>query len=287
MRVTTTDCIHFSDRLTALVKERGPICAGIDPRPKQMPQPQDEVAAAKWGEEVAKLLADKVAVLKPQIAFFMDEWTAVDQIGIAAMEGGALVIGDCKRGDIGSTAQAYADRILGYASTVNAVTLNPYLGRDSLTPFVDKAVQMNKGVFILVKTSNPGSKDIQDLKTDSMGMWKVWEHVAKMVDDLGKEHLGKDKRSCVGAVVGLTNTVEEVKRCRELMPNAWFLMPGYGAQGGNPEVYKAALDKRGGGVIVSASRSLTLPWQGPAPREWKKRIEIELKVMKEELKAYA
>jgi len=285
MRILTTDCIHFSDRLDALVKERGPICAGIDPRPNQMPQPQDEVATAKWGEEVAKLLADKVAVIKPQIAFFQDEWTAVDQIGIAAMEGGALVIGDCKRGDIGSTAVAYADRILGYASTVNAVTLNPYLGRDSLAPFIDMAVQMNKGVFVLVKTSNPGSADIQDLMTT--GDERVYEIVARMVDEIGKDHLGKDGRSCVGAVVGLTNTVEEVKRCRELMPNTWFLMPGYGAQGGSPDVYKAALDKRGGGVIVSASRSLTLPWKGPAPAQWKKRIEAELETMKKELKAYA
>ena len=285
MRILTTDCIHFSDRLDALVKERGPICAGIDPRPKQMPQPQDEVATAKWGEEVAKLLADKVAVLKPQIAFFQDEWTAVDQIGIAAMEGGALVIGDCKRGDIGSTAVAYADRILGYASTVNAVTLNPYLGRDALAPFIDMAVQMNKGVFVLVKTSNPGSADIQDLMTT--GGERVYEIVARMVDEIGKDHLGKDGRSCVGAVVGLTNTVEEVKRCRELMPNAWFLMPGYGAQGGSPDVYKAALDKRGGGVIVSASRSLTLPWQGPAPAQWKKRVEAALETMKKDLEQYA
>ena len=281
-----TAAIHFADRLAELVKERGPICAGIDPRPGQIPPhaaKDRDVACAAWGEQVALLLADKVACLKPQIAFFQDEWTAVDQIGIAAMEGGALVIGDCKRGDIGSTAKAYADRILGYASAVNAVTLNPYLGRDSIQPFLDVAEETKKGVFILVKTSNPGSKDIQDLSTDTMGMWKVWEHVAKMVDDLGKPYIGKSGRSSVGAVIGLTNTVEEVARCRELMPNAWFLMPGYGAQGGDPKVYKAALDKRGGGVIVSASRSLTLPWRGPAPSAWKKRIEIELKVMKTEL----
>lgn len=289
MRITT-ETIAFADRLTELVAARGPICAGIDPRPEKLPtrEPTDEIACAAWGEEVATLLADKVACLKPQIAFFRDEWTAVDQIGLAAMEGGALVIGDCKRGDIGSTAKAYADRILGYDSTVNAVTLNPYLGADSIHPFIDVAAKTNKGVFILVKTSNPGTKDIQELRTtDSAGAWHVWEHVAEMVDDLGKPYLGKSKRSLVGAVVGLTNTVEEVARCRELMPNAWFLMPGYGAQGGRSEVYKAALDKHGGGVIVSASRSLTLPWSGVAPTRWKKRIEIELRVMKEELKDYA
>ena len=238
-----------------------------------------------WGEEVATLLADKVACLKPQIAFFQDEWTAVDQIGIAAMNnGGALVIGDCKRGDIGSTAKAYAERILGYSSAVNAVTLNPYLGRDSVQPFLDVAAETNKGVFILVKTSNPGSQDLQDIMTT--GGERVYEVVARMVNDLGLPYIGKQGRSSVGAVVGLTNTVEEVARCRELMPDAWFLMPGYGAQGGDPAVYKAALDKRGGGVLVSASRSLTLPWRGEAPARWKKRIEIELKIMKEELKAY-
>jgi orotidine-5'-phosphate decarboxylase len=287
MRSSTTEPFHFADRLTDLVKERGPICAGIDPRLGQMPKPQDEAAAAQWGEEVAALLADKVACLKPQIAFFQDEWTAVDQIGIAAMNnGGAMVIGDCKRGDIGSTAKAYADRILGYASAVNAVTLNPYLGRDSIQPFLDVAADTRKGVFILVKTSNPGSADIQNLPTDHAGK-RVWEIVADMVNDLGKPYIGKSGRSAVGAVVGLTNTVEEVKRCRELMPDAWFLMPGYGAQGGSPEVYKAALDRRGGGVLVSASRSLTLPWRGEAPARWKKRIEIELKVMQRELAVYA
>lgn len=278
---------HYADRLKRLVEERGPICAGIDPHPSQMSQPQNDMACAKWGVDVAKLLADKVAVLKPQIAFFGDEWTPVTQIGLTAMEnGGAMVIGDCKRGDIGSTAVAYAERLLGYESAVDAITVNPYLGRDSLEPFVAMAEKMNKGIFVLVKTSNPGSRDFQDLYEYDTG-FRIYELVAKMVNDLGKKYVGAFGQSRVGAVVGLTNTVEEVEACRSLMPDAWFLMPGYGAQGGDPAVYKAALDKRGSGVLVNASRSLTLPWDGPKPRDWKARVEVALHNMKKNLESFA
>lgn len=278
---------HFADRLKRLVKDRGPICAGIDPHPKQMPESANDESIAKWAAECATLLANDVAVLKPQIAFFGDEWTPVTQVALASMEhGGALVIGDCKRGDIGSTAEAYADRLLGYESAVDAITVNPYLGRDSLEPFVEMAARMNKGIFVLVKTSNRGSFDIQERYDNETGL-RIFELVARMVNDLGKDHLGAFGQSRVGAVVGLTNTVEDVQQCRELMPNAWFLMPGYGAQGGDPAVYKAALDSRGSGVLVSASRSLTTPWEGRKPRDWKARVEKALKDMKKDLERFA
>lgn len=279
---------HYADRLTKLVTTRGPICAGIDPRADQLPRRDldEPVACAVWGEAVAKLLSDKVPVLKPQIAFFGDSWDAVDQIGVVSAEnGGALVIGDCKRGDIGSTAEAYADRLLGNDSAMDAVTLNPYLGRDSLEPFIEMAEKTNKGVFILVKTSNKGSYDIQERYDHETGL-QIFELVARMVNDLGKKYVGDCGRSRVGAVVGLTNSPEDVARCRELMPDAWFLMPGYGAQGGKPEVMKAALDERGGGVLINASRSLTMPWEGPAPRDWRKRVEAALDVMKKDLEQY-
>lgn len=278
---------HYADRLGRMVEERGPICAGIDPHLKQLPHLKDDVDLAEWGEEVAALLADKVPVIKPQIAFFGDEWTPVTQIALASMEnGGALVIGDCKRGDIGSTAEAYADRLLGYESAVDAITVNPYLGRDSLEPFVVAAEKTNKGIFVLVKTSNKGSRDIQERFDHETGL-QIYEIVAQMVNDLGKKSLGAFGRSRVGAVIGLTNTVEEVEKCRALMPDAWFLMPGYGAQGGDPAVYKAALDKRGGGVLINASRSLTLPWEGAMPKDWKKRIEKALEDMKKDLERFA
>jgi orotidine-5'-phosphate decarboxylase len=278
---------HYADRLKRLVADRGPICAGIDPHPSQMSDHATDESIAKWGEECARLLADKVPVIKPQIAFFGDEWTPVTQIALASMEaGGAMVIGDCKRGDIGTTAEAYAERLLGYESAVDAITVNPYLGRDSLEPFLKVAARTNKGIFVLVKTSNPGSHDFQDRYDHDTGL-RLFELVAKMVNDLGKEHLGAFGQSRVGAVVGLTNTVEEVQACRELMPDAWFLMPGYGAQGGSPEVYKAALDKRGSGVLINASRSLTLPWLGAKPRDWKSRVEQALKDMKKDLERFA
>jgi orotidine-5'-phosphate decarboxylase len=278
---------HYADRLKRLVSERGPICAGIDPHPKQMHDGASDDDIIKWSEECAEILRDKVAVIKPQIAFFGDDWTGVTQVALTSMEeGGALVIGDCKRGDIGSTAEAYADRLLGYESAVDAITVNPYLGRDSLEPFVEMAERTNKGIFVLVKTSNRGSHDFQDRYDNETGL-RIFELVAQMVNDLGKKHLGSFGQSRVGAVVGLTNTVEEVQACRALMPDAWFLMPGYGAQGGDPAVYKAALDKRGSGVLINASRSLTLPWEGKKPRDWKARVEKALVDMKKDLERFA
>ncbi len=270
--------VHFADRLGALCAARGPICAGLDPRPAQLPV---ELDAAGWAAATTVLLADRVAAVKPQVAFFEDDWHTPARVAPAAREGGAVVIADGKRGDIGSTAEAYAQRLLGPGSPFDALTLNPYLGRDALEPFVSAAANNHKGVFVLVKTSNPGAGDLQDLRLASGET--VCEQVARLVDALGAEHCGDDGRSLVGAVVGLTAPVDLVRRLRELMPRAYFLMPGYGAQGGDPAVLQAALDARGGGVLISASRSLTLPWSGEAPGDWQERVIEALRAMRVDL----
>ena len=267
----------FADRLSALVAERGPICAGIDPRPDRLPA---GTTKEEWGEQVATLLSTGVAALKPQLAFFDDEWAAPEAIARAGSA--TLTIADCKRGDIGSTAAAYAARILGPASPFAAATINPYLGRDALEPFVEVAAAEGRGLFVLVKTSNPGSADLQDLALASGEL--LCERVARLVHDLGAAHRGPESgRSLVGAVVGLTAPRDLVARLRALMPDAWFLLPGYGAQGGDPAVLEAARDARGGGVLVSASRSLTLPWEGAAPADWRGRISSALDAMRADL----
>ncbi|MBX3470706.1 MAG: orotidine-5'-phosphate decarboxylase [Planctomycetes bacterium] len=264
--------VPFADRLSRLIAERGPVCAGVDPRPGALPPGLDAVA---WAEAAARLLGPRVAAVKPQLAFFDDDWAQVERVARAAGAGGALVVADCKRGDIDSTAEAYARRILGPESPFDAATVNPYLGRDALAPFVRWAARTGKGLFVLVRTSNPGADDLQSLRVvgdDGRPTETVAERVARLVADLGAAHRAPGGGSLVGAVVGLTAPTEVVARLRALMPDAPLLMPGWGAQGGGVEAYRAALDARGGGVLVSASRSLTLPWEGAAPPDWEARV---------------
>lgn len=256
------------------------MCAGVDPRADQLPPGQD---AAAWGAAVGELLGGRVAVVKPQLAFFADAWEGPEAAARAAAAGGALAIADCKRGDIGSTAAAYAARVLGPASPFAAATVNPYLGLDSLEPWVEVAAAHGRGLFVLVRTSNPGAADLQGLRLE--GGERVWERVARLVARLGAPHVGRSGRSLVGAVVGLTAPPAEVRRLRELMPEAPFLMPGYGAQGGSLASYAAALDARGGGVLVSASRSLTAPWSGAAPVDWTERVLAALDATRADLAA--
>lgn len=276
----------FADRLSGLIDQRGPICAGLDPREEQMPPFRfggEWGRRLRWGRDVVPLLVDKVAALKPQLAFWNDDWKNVEIImnEITDEESRPIVIADCKRGDIGSTAKAYADSIFG-RTWVDAITVNPYLGEDSLRPFVDAAEEHDRGIFVLVQTSNPGAQDFQVRSTRSG--WSVAEKVADLVRRLGaKLPESKCGRTRVGAVVGLTCPPTEVRILRDLMPDSFFLMPGYGAQGGNTETLEVALDHRRGGVLVSASRSLTLPWTGQAPGNWRELIVNALDHMQEDL----
>lgn len=135
---------------------------------------------------------------------------------------------------------------MGPDSPFDALTINPYLGRDALEPFVEAAAANGRGLFVLVKTSNPGAGDLQDLRVEGTGE-RVCEHVARLVDAIGADHVGASGRSLVGAVVGLTAPADLVGRLRELMPRAFFLLPGYGAQGGDPATLAAAKDAEGAG----------------------------------------
>jgi len=269
----------FPDRLDQLCAARGSICAGIDPRPERLPT---DMTRDDWAAQACARLAPQVAAVKPQLAFFGDRWAGVQGVAHAAREGGALVIADCKRGDIGSTATAYAEALLGAESPYDAVTLNPYLGGDSLEPWIEVAARHGRGLYVLVKTSNPGSRDLQDLELAGGGT--LCERVARLVSELGEAHRGGESgRSLIGAVVGLTAPLDVIARLRELMPHTPFLMPGYGAQGGDPRALAAAKDAAGGGVLVSASRSLTHPWQGAAPADWRERLDAACEAMRIDL----
>jgi orotidine-5'-phosphate decarboxylase len=173
-----------------------------------------------------------------------------------AREKGLLVILDGKRNDIGTTAAAYADAYLGppeiSAWGADALTVSPYLGEDSLTPFVEVAEQRGAGIFVLVKTSNPGGGLFQDIED---GVGAVYQHVARHVESLNAAKVGESGYGSIGAVVGATYP-EQLAELRSVMPHAWFLVPGYGAQGGSAADVAGAFDANGLGAIVNNSRGI-------------------------------
>jgi len=262
----------FSDRLVEAIRSKGnPCVVGLDPRIELMP---DFVKAGRgdltreavcgilsdFHEVVLDAVAGLVPAVKPQLAFF-------EQYGLGGMEAfantvrvarerGLLVIADGKRNDIASTAEAYAAAFLGDAGfQAHAMTVNPYLGRDSLTPFVEVCKRCRAGMFVLVKNSNAGSKDFQDQRLESTGR-PLYEAIARMVDELGRDLVGESGYSSVGAVVGATFP-EEGRAIRAIMPQAFILVPGYGAQGGSAQSAAACFDERGLGAVVSSSRGIT------------------------------
>ncbi len=272
---------HFADRLLAHVDAtRSHLVVGLDPDLRELP---DELldgvedltgaadAVAAFATAVIDGVAELVPAVKPQSAFF----EALGSAGVAALEqveaharaAGLLVIEDAKRGDIGNTMAAYAAAALGRVRIrddvelpvhdADAVTVSPYLGAESLAPMIDVARRFRKGVFVLVRTSNPGSAEVQD---------GVHERVAEMVRRLGSDGVGAQGYSDVGAVTGLTYP-EDAPALRALMPDQIFLVPGLGAQGGRPEDFALFLDEHGLGAVAAASRSIAGAWRRRARGE--------------------
>jgi orotidine-5'-phosphate decarboxylase len=219
-------------------------------------------AAAAYREfcrGIIDVVAPLVAAVKPQAAFFEElgpsGMAVLAEVVRYAQEKGLLAILDGKRNDIGSTATAYARGILGRESPwgADALTVSPYLGDDSVEPFVEVASQQGAGVFVLVKTSNPGGRMFQDLVvTDGQPLYR---HVAKHVESLAERTVGECGYGAVGAVVGATYPAQ-LAELRGEMPHAWFLVPGYGAQGGTARDVAPAFDERGMGAIVNNSRGI-------------------------------
>ena len=206
---------------------------------------------------------DACVAVKLQLACFerlrAAGWRALERVAAIAREAGLLVLADGKRGDVPVTARAYAQALVGETRGpfgtvaglgVDAFTANPLLGRDALEPLVDAAAAAGAGAFLLVRTSNPGAAEIQD-----QGDEPLHERLARLVDELGADHVGECGLSCVGAVTGATRP-ELLTRLRELMPRAIFLLPGVGAQGGRVEELGPAFAPHAAAGLVTASRSI-------------------------------
>jgi orotidine-5'-phosphate decarboxylase len=260
---------HFADQLTAATRTLNtPLCVGLDPFPDQIPSFFGKAGALPTLEaffgEVIKAVSGKVPVVKPQIGLF-EPWGSegvalVGRLSQAAHDQGLLVILDAKRGDIGSTAEGYARAYLGSDAQVkcDCITINPYLGLDSLEPFAVMALEQGKGIAVLVRTSNPGAKDFQDL---DVGGAPLWTRVGEKLSDLEARLMGASGYSSLMVVCGAT-WPDEAKRLRAILPKSLFLVPGYGAQGG------AARDALAGlvagpqgpeGGVVSSSRGILYP----------------------------
>ncbi|MFO1076568.1 MAG: orotidine-5'-phosphate decarboxylase [Planctomycetota bacterium] len=252
-----------------------PAVVGLDPRIDALPAAQastNECARiVAFYRAAMPVLARHVPCVKPNVAFFecfgSAGYRAYEETCALAREHGLLVIGDIKRGDIGSTAEAYAE---GHFRCADAVTLHPYLGGDSVAPFLRQCHpdRGGKGVFVLVRTSNPGAKDFQDLRVDGQPLCDV---VAAAVTRWGSALPLAEGYSPVGAVVGATWPAE-LARLRALLPHSWLLLPGVGAQGAKVEDLAAAFDARGLGALVNQSRGVMQCFE-PAAADWLQRIE--------------
>jgi orotidine-5'-phosphate decarboxylase len=255
--------LPFSEALTAAVRRtRTPLCVGIDPWPDRLPWPglgTDRRALAAraegFGLAVVRAVAGEVPAVKPQFAFFEQlgapGMAALERVCHAAREAGLLVVADAKRGDIGTTAAAYAAAVFGPDAPfpADALTISPFLGPDSLTPFVDAADRHGGGLFVLLRTSNPGSARWQAPVRADLTRWLA-ENAALRT---GSDHL-----SPLGAVVGATHP-GELAEARAALPTSWLLVPGYGAQGGTAADVAPAARPDGLGALIVSARGATFP----------------------------
>ncbi|NLM12477.1 MAG: orotidine-5'-phosphate decarboxylase [Epulopiscium sp.] len=273
------------DRLIEKIeKTKNPTVVGLDPRLGFIPGFIKEKAydlhgktpkAVAWAfyefnKAIIDAVYDLIPAVKPQIAMYEQYGPEgikayIDTI-LYAKEKGLIVIGDVKRSDIASTAEAYADGHIGRVKVEDeihevyhedSITLNPYLGYDSIEPYMNHCKMYDKGLFILVKTSNPNSGEIQDL--DIRGE-KLYERVGALVSKWGEKVMGKRGYSHIGAVVGATYP-EQGTRLRQLMPHTFFLVPGYGAQGATAKDLAGCFDQNGLGAIVNSSRGIIAAYQ--------------------------
>ncbi len=272
---------HFADRLLDRLQARGtPLCVGLDPRYVSLPRSLQmrhgdtlagrAMAYEEFCSRVIDLVAPLVAVVKPQSAFF----EALGPCGMKALwhvihrakAKGLLVVLDAKRNDIASTAEAYAEMAF-MVYQADALTINPYLGSDSIEPFTRIGRTVGAGLYVLVRTSNPGAGEFQAWPG---GDHLLQEKVAQAVTSWTRQHLGQSGQGDVGAVVGATSP-RELARLRQLMPEAPLLIPGYGAQGGKAADLQAAFDGQGRGAIVNSSRGILFPYE-PDERNWEDAI---------------
>ena len=257
------------DRLYSRVSSHGHVCLGLDTDYGYLPQDFAQSfsshadAVYEFNRQIIDNTLDVTACYKVQIAYY-------EALGLAGLEAyaktlkylrdkNAIVIADIKRGDIAKTAEMYAEAHYAGDFEADFLTLNPYMGMDTLTPFLPWMKDSDKGAFILVATSNPGASDVEGLISDGIS---VSERVGGMISEIAAQYMGECRYSQLGAVVGCTNR-EQTVRIRERLANLFFLIPGYGAQGGKAEDIAAYL-KDGNGGIVNSSRGILLAYKNPS-----------------------
>ena len=275
-----------SKLIEKIQRTKAPICVGLDPMLSYIPEHVTKKAFAEFGEtlegaaeaiwqfnkEIVDATCDLIPSVKPQIAMYeqfgLPGLAAYDKTVKYCQEKGLIVIGDVKRGDIGSTSAAYATGHLGTVQVgsqtlsgfnIEYITVNPYLGTDGVKPFVDVCNQCDRGIFVLVKTSNPSSGEFQDRLIDGRPLYEL---VAEKVVEWGDASMD-GAYSNVGAVVGATYP-EMSKVLRKLMPRTYFLVPGYGAQGGTAEDLKYCFNEDGLGAVVNSSRGIIAAYKKEA-----------------------
>jgi orotidine-5'-phosphate decarboxylase len=310
----TEPAANFADRMLDAATEKGaPVVVGIDPLYERLPDAiisRDELGDANsvestvdavmdFATKAIRLVAPHVAAVKINSAFFEAlYWEGVESYYALVQEAAAhdlLVIGDVKRADIGSTADRYAAAHLADPSfeslddvvAPDAVTVNPYLGTDAVKPFIDVAAEHGKGVFVLVRTSNPSADEVQNLETAD-GV-PVYRKVGQLVQGWAQQPglVGPAGYSLVGAVVGATDP-QAAKALRETMPNCLFLVPGYGAQGGTADTVGPCFKDDGTGAFVTASRSVLYAFDDPeynAHDTWESAVEAAARKLNADIKA--
>ena len=281
------------DKLINKIKEtNNPTVMGLDPRYELLPKYVLEKysntlegvtnAIIEYNKCLINETCDIIPAIKPQIAFYemfgIPGMNAFKETCKYAREKGMIVIADIKRGDIGSTASGYSNAYLGKTKMgnkeesifdVDFVTVNPYMGTDCINPFIEDCKKYDKGIFVLVKTSNPSSSELQDQRLESGE--EIYLEVAKLAEKWGNELIGEYGYSSISAVVGATFP-KQLKEIRNIAPHTYFLIPGYGAQGGKAEDIALGFDENYLGGIVNASRSLMCAYK---KEEWKNKFKEE------------
>lgn len=279
------------DKLYKAVEEKGHVCLGLDTDISYIPErflksfDSIEEAVFNFNKEIIDETFDHVACYKPQIAYYealgIEGLKAYSRTLKYIKEKGGISIADVKRGDIAKTAEMYAKAHFQGAFEADFITLSPYMGMDTIEPFLDYIKNHEKGVFVLVRTSNKGAEDIQYI--ESKGSRKIYNIVGEKIKDLGEEVKGNCGYSSIGAVVGCTH-VDEGKELRQALDSTFFLIPGYGAQGGKAEDVALYLNQGNGG-IVNSSRGILLAYKNKEQGEkyFAKYAKEETIRMKEEI----
>jgi len=289
----------YADRLIEKVRAKNtPLCVGLDPFADKVPALFGDLRAdsaavlLKFGTSLVDVAAKHAAVLKPQLGLFEQfgemGYATARMLTEYARNAGMIVLLDAKRGDIGTTADGYVRATLGAKPGFDAdcVTVNPYMGKDTIAPFVSAAKAHGKGVAVLVRTSNPGAGDFQDLQ---VGGAPLWRRVAEMLAPETQDLMGASGWSGLMAVAGATYP-EEARALREAMPCALFLVPGYGAQGASAAEAVAGFVATAQGLeggVVSSSRAVTYPPAAQAAKnmsDWRAAVDDAMRGAAEELR---